>query len=693
MKSIFTLFRTFTLITTLLAFTQGIAQVGINTTTPSGGSILDVNSTNKGMLVPRVSINNLNTIAPVTGGGTESLLVYNTNTSTGKGFYYWDNIKWVNIGNTVDDDWDLNGNAGTDPSVNYVGTSDSQPLVFGANGNEHMRLLTNGFFGINTTTAEEYLDVNGDIDIGGGTADWDSDGENIHFRAQSQQWFIAAENEPNAADSDFYISTGQRAHNAEFLITPAGNINIGEDNEYDPLDILHITKDQEDATTIRLDNTRNGTSTIHQALEFWDGSNTSSSTTGLQTFIRHNNRDHIMDIGHAKADGVVNFYSGDSNGSNSDITMTLDNENRVGIGTTSPDESSILDLSSSDAGFLAPRVSLNSSTDTSTISGTEATGLMVYNTATAGDVTPGYYHWDGARWLAMTAGTNNDWNLTGNTGTNPSINYIGTADNQPFVFKTNNNETMRINQNGQLLIGTTTIDSGSDLLQVSSDVEVGGGPTNHDHVAENIKIRSQSANWYLNAENSSSESNSNFYIGSTTGTGGASLLISRAGDVIIGNDDSTPNSELHLVKDQDATTAFRIDNTNAGTNTIHQALELWDGSKTGTVSSGLQAFFRNNNNTHTLDIGHAKSDGVVNFYAGNNPGSSTGNSGLTMTLQNDGDVEMHEDLEVAESVTIGETLRLTPRSTAPGSPQIGEIYYDSGDNKVKVYTGTWEDLN
>ena len=71
------------------------AQVGIGTTSPQAGSILDVVSTDKGILLPKVNITNLNTIAPITGGATEGLLVYNTNASTGVGFHYWSGTVWI----------------------------------------------------------------------------------------------------------------------------------------------------------------------------------------------------------------------------------------------------------------------------------------------------------------------------------------------------------------------------------------------------------------------------------------------------------------------------------------------------------------------------------------------------------------------------------------------------------------------
>lgn len=57
-------------------------------------AVLELRSTNQGLLVPRVDISDLATAAPVTSPAT-SLLVYNTNATTGKGYYYWDGSKWV----------------------------------------------------------------------------------------------------------------------------------------------------------------------------------------------------------------------------------------------------------------------------------------------------------------------------------------------------------------------------------------------------------------------------------------------------------------------------------------------------------------------------------------------------------------------------------------------------------------------
>lgn len=71
-----------------------MAQVGVNTTSPNASSMLDITATDKGLLIPRISIPNLNAAAPVTTPAT-SLMVYNTNATTGIGFYYWDGAKWT----------------------------------------------------------------------------------------------------------------------------------------------------------------------------------------------------------------------------------------------------------------------------------------------------------------------------------------------------------------------------------------------------------------------------------------------------------------------------------------------------------------------------------------------------------------------------------------------------------------------
>ena len=61
---------------------------------------------------------------------------------------------------------------------------------------------------------------------------------------------------------------------------------------------------------------------------------------------------------------------------------------QTGIGTTTPNASAKLDVVATDKGFLPPRVALTATNAFSPITGTSsaATGLLVYNTATAGAI-------------------------------------------------------------------------------------------------------------------------------------------------------------------------------------------------------------------------------------------------------------------------------------------------------------------
>lgn len=77
-----------------------VAQVGINTTTPANGALLDVFSDNGGLLVPRVELTGTNDLTTITPSPTPGLLVYNTVISgtlpiqVTPGFYYWNGTQW-----------------------------------------------------------------------------------------------------------------------------------------------------------------------------------------------------------------------------------------------------------------------------------------------------------------------------------------------------------------------------------------------------------------------------------------------------------------------------------------------------------------------------------------------------------------------------------------------------------------------
>lgn len=121
-------------------------NIGINASgaAPDAGAMLDISSTNKGLLIPRVNITNLNNIAPITGSATVSMLVYNTNATTGQGYYYWNGTTWVRL--STGDAWQLTGNAGTNATTNFLGTTDNIALRIRTNNANRFEFTTNGSF-------------------------------------------------------------------------------------------------------------------------------------------------------------------------------------------------------------------------------------------------------------------------------------------------------------------------------------------------------------------------------------------------------------------------------------------------------------------------------------------------------------------------------------------------------------------
>jgi hypothetical protein len=72
-------------------------------------------------------------------------------------------------------DWTLTGNAGTDPAINFVGTTDNKAFRIKTNNGIRMHIKSNGDVGIGTTTPTSKFHVNGVITATGGTStDWNS---------------------------------------------------------------------------------------------------------------------------------------------------------------------------------------------------------------------------------------------------------------------------------------------------------------------------------------------------------------------------------------------------------------------------------------------------------------------------------------------------------------------------------------
>jgi hypothetical protein len=121
------------------------------------------------------------------------------------------------------------------------------------------------------------------------------------------------------------------------------------------------------------------------------------------------------------------------------FTFSLNSFSQVGIGTTSPNTSSILDVTSTTGGFLIPRMTQAQRTAIAS----PANGLLVYQT----NATAGFWYYNGSSWATFSA---SGWSTTGDAATNPATNFIGTTDAQDFVIATNNTERLRIQASGNI---------------------------------------------------------------------------------------------------------------------------------------------------------------------------------------------------------------------------------------------------
>ena len=84
----------FTLLAAVLLTATTYAQVGIGTTTPDASSALDITSTTKGLLIPRMTETQRDAISsPATG-----LMIYQTDGTVG--FYYYNGSSWAEVAAT-----------------------------------------------------------------------------------------------------------------------------------------------------------------------------------------------------------------------------------------------------------------------------------------------------------------------------------------------------------------------------------------------------------------------------------------------------------------------------------------------------------------------------------------------------------------------------------------------------------------
>jgi hypothetical protein len=304
------------------------AQTGIGTNTPHTSAKLEVNSTNKGFLPPRVTLTSVTDAATISSPAT-GLLVYNVGSAgLQAGYYYWNGSSWSTIATA----------ASPDQSVDYIQASLSANQSLSSAGNISFNVSSGAGITLNS----------------GG--------------------FNLIANKTYRLEAALGGSSGGFAYygwvDSANTLLPGGSIGVimkaGSTYSDAPQDkaVVFFTPTANTTVFLRVLNVSGGVVAYAPP-----AANNFSSTWAT-----------IQQIG---SSAIVNPWTLSG-------TNTYTTTGNVGIGTTTPNASALLDLSSTTQGVLFPRMTAS---QRAAISNPVA-GLIVYQT----NANPGNYVYNGTSW-------------------------------------------------------------------------------------------------------------------------------------------------------------------------------------------------------------------------------------------------------------------------------------------------------
>lgn len=145
---------------------------------------------------------------------------------------------------------------------------------------------------------------------------------------------------------------------------------------------------------------------------------------------------------------------------------------KIGDNPSQITKSAILELNSAKQGLLLPRLADFTAIDAA-IGSDAVDGMIVYLNSTD-DTKDGVYMRKAGAWvkIASAADAAANWGLTGNAGSNPATNYIGTSDAQKLSIRANATEAISVQTDGQVQlknVTATTTDAALDVLIIQAD--------------------------------------------------------------------------------------------------------------------------------------------------------------------------------------------------------------------------------
>lgn len=135
---------------------------------------------------------------------------------------------------------------------------------------------------------------------------------------------------------------------------------------------------------------------------------------------------------------------------------SADAQIKLGNNPTTINADALLEIEATNKGLLLPRVALTNTTAFAPLTAHVA-GMTVYNTATAGDVTPGTYYNDGTKWIKMADAAGSSINL---------YNADGTLTSNRTATLGSNNLTWA-STGGRVILESTTASPGNLLTVIN----------------------------------------------------------------------------------------------------------------------------------------------------------------------------------------------------------------------------------
>ncbi len=479
------------LVLLLLFFSVAKAQTGIGTATPNASAKLDVYSTNKGFLPPRVTLTST-TDATTIASPAEGLLVYNLG-SVGlqAGYYYWNGANWATIatatsagnGVTSMDLVKLYGEAWSS-ATNKIGNASGYSFTVPVSGRYLFDFTSSGYasgdFTMTFKVRQGTTDLATDVQTSSNNSVHVEYNGKVELNLQTGTTYnviVTSTGTRNTSDYDrvYYKMvagnlpvTGQSVDYVSVYRTTSQTVNTGDNILFNSINggnipynsatgnfTLTAGKTYRLMGSVSLDASTSASSEIDIA---WKnaagdilgnralilsanfaspaGGNGISDIIYTPTVITTIALNVIAATANAKTIPNYTYANVEQIGSSAIVnpwtlsgTNTYNTTGNVGIGTSSPDATAILDISSTTKGILIPRMT---AAQKAAISG-PTTGLLIYQTDAPSD----FYYYNGSSWISLrepnwtSAGTIQSvgWNATTTAPT------IGTTTVNDYSYK------------------------------------------------------------------------------------------------------------------------------------------------------------------------------------------------------------------------------------------------------------------